>query len=84
MTLRLTKCALVCMAAIVARGEENLGPKSDAASIGGQDDKTGPRAVIKQMEDLFRFVENGEQQSAVVGFFKVDEENGIIGRDDTK
>ena len=84
MTLGLAKCALVFIAAIVARGEDNLGPKSDAASLGAQDDKTGPRAVIKTMEDLFRFVENGEQQSAVIGFFKVDEDNGIIGRDDTK
>merc|ERR1712070_1165432 len=36
------------------------------------------------MGDLGRFIEAGEQQSAVIGFFAVDEENGIIGRNDTK
>merc|ERR1711990_937332 len=35
-------------------------------------------------EDFGRFVEAGEQQNAIIGFFAVDDGNGIIGRNDTK
>lgn len=47
-------------------------------------DSLGPREQIKTMPDLGRFVEAGEQSNAIIGFFAVDEENGIIGRNDTE
>jgi hypothetical protein len=49
-----------------------------------EQDGLGPRSVIKTMVDLLRFVDDGDQESAIIGFFEVDEENGILGRDDTK
>jgi hypothetical protein len=62
-----------------ADASERANVMSDSESDG-----LAPRSVIKTIDDLLRFVEEGEQETAVVGFFSVDEDNGIIGREDEK
>jgi hypothetical protein len=39
---------------------------------------------LKTIADLGRFVKAGEQMNAVIGFVATDDENGIIGRNDTE
>jgi len=43
-----------------------------------------PRIEIKDIDNLWKFVQDGENGNAVVGMFATDGDNGVIGRNDTK
>jgi hypothetical protein len=70
----------------MTHAEEQHLQKGSAANLMGdtESDGLGPRAQLKTIADLGRFVEAGDQMNAVIGFFATDDENGIIGRNDTE
>ena len=50
---------------------------------GTESANTAPRIVVKSAQDLYKFVQDGENGNVIVGCFAVDEEGGVVGRNDT-
>merc|ERR1719213_1201845 len=74
-----TKALLICL--VIGTAAQDKG--TAASLMDDSEAALAPRIVIGTKNELWSFVKDGENGNAVVGCFNVDEEGGVVGRNDT-
>ena len=73
-------------AALIFLATVSAGANTASTSLDGGDStgESAPRDIIKTQDGLWKFAKHGENNNAVFGCFAVDEDGGVLGRNDTK